>query len=113
MQIVKMANLVLRFGLELCLLAALGWWGFSVGGPLIVKILLAVLIVAGVAVVWGLFLSPRRTVPMGADARLVMEVVLFTLAVLALASLRQAVLGAALGVAYGVNRVLIMAWKQG
>ena len=113
----KLLNLALRFVLELCLLAALGWWGFSVGGPLIVKILLAVVIVVAVAAIWGVFLSPRRPVQLGGTARLVIaeqqRVALFALAVAALAATGQPALAVALGVAYIINKGLIMLWKQG
>ena len=113
MQILKMGNLALRFVLELCMLASLGAWGWSVGGTLVVKIMLAVVIVVVVATIWGVFLSPRRNVQLPAAVRLAMELVLFALAVVALAALAQPVLAAALGVAYLINKGLIMLWKQG
>ena len=47
MQTLKLANLALRFLLELCLLAALGAWGFSVGGALLVRVLLAAALAPG------------------------------------------------------------------
>ena len=113
MNSLKLLNLALRFVLELCLLAALGWWGFSVRGPLIVKIPLAVVIVVAVAALWGVFLSPRRPVQLGGAARLVLEVALFALAVAALAATGQPAMAAALGVVYVINKGLIMLWKQG
>ena len=51
----KGANLALRFLLELAALAAVGYWGWDAGGPL-----LAIAAVAAVAVVWGLFVAPKR-----------------------------------------------------
>ena len=113
MDILKLGNLALRFVLELCLLAALGYWGFSVGGTLIVKILLAALIVVAVAGIWGEFLSPKRSVQLPGAARLVMEVVLFALAVAALAATGHPAPAAALGAVYAVNLGLILLWKQG
>jgi Protein of unknown function (DUF2568) len=70
------ANLGLRFLLELCALAAVGYWGLhhhggvaqfvlGIGGPLLV------------AVVWGLFLSPKATVSIPSPARLTLELVVF------------------------------------
>ena len=113
MTILKLLNLALRFFLELCLWATLGYWGWAVGGLLIVRLLLALVIVATVVTVWGVFLSPRRPVELGGAARLALELLLFALAVAALAATGHPALGAALAVAYVINKVLIVAWKQG
>jgi hypothetical protein len=113
MNTLKLANLALRFVLELCLLAALGYWGYAVGGTLAVSILLAVMIVVGTAVVWGVLLSPKRAVQWPAAARLVLEVALFGLAVAALAGTGHPALAAALGVVYVINKGLTLGWKQG
>ena len=40
--VIQSANLALRFLLELCALAALGYWGFHTGPNLPIKIVLAV-----------------------------------------------------------------------
>jgi hypothetical protein len=112
MDILKLANLAFRFLLELCLLAAVGYWGFSAAGPLIAKIALGIGLAILVAAVWGVFLSPRRSVQLPVTARLVMEVILFALAVAALAVTGQSALAATLAVAYAINRILILAWKQ-
>jgi hypothetical protein len=109
----KLLNLALRFVLELCLLAALGYWGYAVGATPVVKFLLAVVIVVGAAAIWGVFLSPKRPVQLGGAARLVMEAALFALAVAALAATGHQALAVALGVAYVINKGLIMLWKQG
>jgi hypothetical protein len=50
-QALHWANLALAFALELCALAALCYWGFSVGGGPVAK-----------AVLWGLFAAPRAPV---------------------------------------------------
>ena len=42
MTVIQSANLALRFILELCALAALGYWGFQTGQNLFVKIVLAI-----------------------------------------------------------------------
>ena len=62
------ANLVLRFVLELAALAAVGYWGWDAGGPL-----LAIAAVAAVAVVWGLFLAPKRRFDLAAPIRFAVE----------------------------------------
>jgi len=59
LELIKGANLALRFLLELCALGALGYWGFKTGGGAIGKITLGVGAPLVAAVVWGTFLSPR------------------------------------------------------
>ncbi len=112
MDILKLLNLALRFVLELCLWGTLGYWGWVLGSTPIVKLLLALVFVAVVVTGWGVFLSPRRPVELGGAARLALELVLFALAVAALAATGHPGLGAALAVVYVINKGLILAWKQ-
>ena len=113
MDILKLVNLAGRFVLELCLWGTLGYWGGGAGGTPIVKLLLALVIVAVVVIGWGVFLSPRRPVELGGAARLALELVLFAFAVVALAATGHPALGAALAVVYVINKALILAWNQG
>src|SRR5689334_23481657 len=57
------ANLGLRFLLELCMLAALGYWGFQAGDGPVLKIVLGLGAPLLAAVVWGLFIAPRAIRP--------------------------------------------------
>ncbi len=56
------ANLTLAFVLELCALAALCYWGFSVGGGPVAKAVLGIGAPVCAAVLWGLFAAPRAPV---------------------------------------------------
>jgi hypothetical protein len=59
--ILKGANLVLRFLLELCALAALCYWGFKTGTGSISKAVLGIGAPLAAAVLWGLsWLRPLR-----------------------------------------------------
>nr|WP_132746757.1 DUF2568 domain-containing protein [Scopulibacillus darangshiensis] len=42
MIILKSANLLLRFLLELCLLASLGYWGFQIDAGMTAKVVLGI-----------------------------------------------------------------------
>ncbi len=59
LELIKGANLALRFLLELCALGLLSYWGFKTGGGLIAKILLGICAPLMAAVVWGVFVSPQ------------------------------------------------------
>ena len=61
-QVFHWANLTLAFLLELCALAALGYWGVSVGGGLVTKTALGLGAPLFAAVLWGLFAAPRAPV---------------------------------------------------
>lgn len=50
-------NAGLAFGLELAMLAALGYWGFTTGSTLATRLLLGLGAPAAAATVWGLFLA--------------------------------------------------------
>ncbi|WP_237690699.1 YrdB family protein [Paenibacillus caui] len=112
MEIIKYANLAVRFILELCLLASLGYWGFHSGKNGIVQALLGIGTPLLAAVIWGTFLSPKAAVSIAPSLQLIMEIVLFGLAAAALYAAGRLGLGAVLVVAYAVNRLLIYVWDQ-
>ncbi len=98
---VKAANLVVRFLLELCVLGALGYWGFVVGGNLFVKILLGTGAPLLAAVVWGLFVSPKAAVTLELPLKLVPEALVFGSAATALLHTGHPVLAVALLIVAG------------
>jgi hypothetical protein len=61
-QVFRWTNLTLAFVLELCALAVLGLWGFSVGGGPVTKTALGIGAPLCAAVLWGLFAAPRAPV---------------------------------------------------
>lgn len=77
------ANLTLAFVLELCALAALGYWGFSVGGGPVARVALGLGAPLLAAVLWGLFAAPRAPVSLPL-VRLGVKFVVFGSAVVAL-----------------------------
>jgi hypothetical protein len=108
----KSGNLALRFGLELCLLAAFAYWGFRLGRGLPLKLLLGLGTPAMAAVVWALFVAPKATYPVSEVARLVIELILFGLAATALNVTGKPSLAWALAAIYVINRVLLSVWGQ-
>lgn len=65
MEIIKSANLLLRFLLELCILAVLGYWGFKTGRELLLKIGLGIGAPLLAAVVWATFVAPNTRMQLG------------------------------------------------
>ena len=98
--------LAVRFVLELCALAALGWWGFSAGdGSLSYVLGLGAPVAA--AVVWGMLAAPRGRFDGRDPQRLVGEVAVFGAAVLALAVLGRWWLAAAFAIVALVDGVAV------
>ena len=77
----RWTNLALRFFLELCVFAALAFWGWHVGATLPAKIGLACGIFVLASVVWGVFLSPRARVPLSTAPWVLLQVLIFGAAV--------------------------------
>jgi hypothetical protein len=110
--LLKSANLLLRFLLELCVLAAVAYWGATTGFRLPARIGLAVGLPLLVAVIWGLLVSPGRPVDLGPALRLVIELVIFAGGVVALFARERVLLGVLLALLYIGNRILMAVWDQ-
>jgi hypothetical protein len=102
----KAANLTIRFLLELCLLAALAYWGTQTGEG-IVSVLLSIAAPILAAVVWGTFVSVKAPRRLKGFWWVAIQVVLFGAAVAALVSVGQAVLGIVFGVAVVLNLAIL------
>ncbi|WP_344446977.1 YrdB family protein [Kitasatospora nipponensis] len=74
---VKDANAALAFLVELAVYAAAGYWGFTRGGGLPKRLLLAVGAPALLIVVWALFGAPSATHPVHGAARALLELCWF------------------------------------
>ena len=112
MAIIKSISLALAFILELCLLAALAYWGFKVGSSPLLKVVFGIGAPLLVAIFWGTFLSPKAAVRLSAPLRLALQVVVFVLGALALAAAGQPKLAWALGLVFIINSSLLYVWGQ-
>ena len=89
----KLALHALRFGLELCMLAAVSYWAVELDASTIVRLALAVIVPVAVCVVWGLFVAPKAARPLPRWAWVLLQLVLFGLAAGGLAQAGEALLG--------------------
>jgi hypothetical protein len=111
MMILKLANLALRFLLEMCALSALGYWGFRTGKILITKITLGIDAPLLAALVWGTFVAPNASVIVSGSLRLVLEFIIFGLAITALYAAEHPTLAVVFGLAVVINRILMYVWE--
>ncbi|MGA5702671.1 DUF2568 domain-containing protein [Peterkaempfera bronchialis] len=79
-------SLALRFLLELCALAALGYGGYGLGGPLPLRIALAAVLPSAAALLWGRYAAPRAPVRRSPAAWLATQLAVMGAAVAALAA---------------------------
>jgi hypothetical protein len=112
LELIKGANLVLRFLLELCVLGALGYWGFKTGGGLLAKIALGIGAPLVAAVVWGTFVSPQAPVRLPWILVLGLQMLVFGSAAAGLAVTGHRSLALVFVVVVVINAILMYVWGQ-
>ncbi|MEA4906164.1 MAG: YrdB family protein [Chloroflexi bacterium] len=112
MEALKMLNVSVRFVLELCLLAAIGYWGFKTQTAWPAKILLGIGLPVFVAVIWGACVSPKAVYTLPGSIHLILEMGLLALGAVALFASGKPVLGGAYTIILIVNKILLVVWKQ-
>ena len=110
--IIKNANLALAFLLELGVLAALGYWGFQTGQGTIAKFGLGIGAPVLAVVVWWLFGAPQAMWHLNGIFRLLLEVIFFGSAAVALYTAGQHKLGVAFALLFVLNTVLVSLLEQ-
>jgi hypothetical protein len=106
-------NLILRFVFELSALAALGFWGWQYASGWWGQYALAISLPAAAAIVWGAFAVPNDPsrggvglVSVPGVVRILLELVLFSLAVWVLFDVGAVALGWGLGAAVAFHYVV-------
>ncbi|MEV0131625.1 YrdB family protein [Dactylosporangium sp. NPDC050688] len=109
----QMVNLAVRFLAELAVLAAVGYWGFTLNAGGLVKVAAGVGGPLLLVVIWALWGAPKAAMKLDGAAHLVLDVAWFGSGVLALWAAGRLTWALVLGIVYVVNLVLILVWKQG
>lgn len=103
----KALLLALAFLLELALLVAAAYWGFTRDAGWGLRLLAGLGAPLLIAVAWGLFCSPRATVPLPAPAKLTVQAACFVTGGLLLAAAGRPVPGALLVALWAVDKALL------
>ena len=111
MDALKLLNLAVRFLLELCMLAAVAFWGFKTQSSWVMKILFGIGLPVLIATLWGMFLAPKATRPLSGASFLTIELVLFSTGAFALFASGKPTLGLVYTVTVIVNKILLSVWK--
>jgi hypothetical protein len=101
------ANAVLRFPLELCMLAAFAYWGSRATSGTAANVVIAIAAPVAAVSVWAVFMAPRSKTRLPEPRRMPLEVVLFGLATAALAAAGKTGLAIGFGVAATLNTTLV------
>jgi hypothetical protein len=112
MDILKGSNLLVRFLLELCMLAAVGYWGFKTGSGGVMKVILGIGLPILIAVIWGMFVAPKAMYPLHGAAHLALGFVLLASGAFALFAAGRAELGGVYMISLVANQVLMILLKQ-
>lgn len=112
METIKSINIAVRFLLELCLVAAVAFVGYKLPSQTWLRWLAAGGFVIVTASVWGYFIAPKAEHLLLQPYRLLVELVLFGLAILGLGLIGQPKLALLFAVITAVNEVLLIIWKQ-
>lgn len=113
MNVLKGANLALRFGLELAALLAFAYWGFSLpGASTIFRAIVGLGAPILAATLWGVFAAPKSKRRLRGAPYHGFEIVFFGLAVAALVAAHSTTLGIILAVLVMINLILIEVWNQ-
>jgi hypothetical protein len=112
MNILKGINLGVRFLLELCMLAAVGYWGFKTHSSWAMKILFGIGLPILIAVIWGYFMAPKSTHRLSGVLFTVMDIILLGSGAVALYASGQVTLAWIYAVVLVASEILRLAWKQ-
>jgi hypothetical protein len=97
------ANEALAFGLELAMLAAIGWWGFESGPGRLTSALLGVGAPLAMACVWGVFAAPKARIRLPMAGVLVVKGLAFGAGAAAILALGHRGLAASFAAVAAVN----------
>jgi len=110
--VVASLNLALAFALELAMLAAFAFFGFrSVDHPLL-RWALAIALPLATAVLWGYLLAPKAANRLAMVPGILLSLLLFTLAALALHRVGQPTLAWVMAGAAILHAVFAFVWRQ-
>ena len=112
MDALRSINVAVRFLLELCVLAAVGYWGFKTGSGWFLKILFGIGAPLLIVALWGMFGAPKANMQFHGGTLLVLELVVFGSGVAALYATKRYPLALGFAAIIIINRILMFVWQQ-
>ena len=112
MAVLKNLNLALSFLLELVMLVAFGYWGFNTGDSTVVHWVLGLGVPVLAIIIWSIYNAPQSKRRLPRTPRTILEVVMFSLAALALLAAGQTTWAIVFVVFIVINQIGIYIWQQ-
>ena len=104
-----LANLGLRFLLELAGVGALGYWGYASGGVGVVRLVAGIAAPFLLIVVWGMLLAPKARSPLTRRQRTLAGTVILEMSAAALMAVGATAIGIAFGAIILLNAAMLFA----
>ena len=112
MNAVHPINLTVAFLLELAVLLAVGYWGFTLSNTAALRIVVGIGAPMLMTVLWGLFAAPRASMPLSGAAGAAFQISWFGVGALTLALAGRATLAITLAAVYLLNSALLLLARQ-
>ena len=112
MKVARSAAPGLKFVLELCMLAALAYWGAQAGGSTAADVVLAIAAPLLAAAVWGRYAAPRSPRRLPRARRVALESGVFAVAAVGLAAAGAPLLAAVFAAAVALDTLALLRWES-
>lgn len=112
MIIIKNANLLLIFLVEMAALGILGYWGFITGNNMIIKVCLGIGSPLLFAVFWGIFLAPKASFPLNPVLAYTIKFILFLLVAYVFYLTGKQISAISYLIITYVSLILTIVWRQ-
>lgn len=112
MAALRIINLGVRFLLELASLAAFGYWGATLRASGALRAVLAIALPLAVALLWGLFISPKARYSTGRPGQVGLGLIVFLVAALLLRERGHVAVGATFAIIALVSSALLYVLPQ-
>jgi hypothetical protein len=107
MSTLRVINLGVRFLLELGALVAFGYWGATLRGSVAQRALVAIALPLAIALLWGLFISPKARYSTGRSGQVGLGLLVFLVAALLLRERGQVAMAATFAVTAVISSMLL------
>jgi hypothetical protein len=93
--------------MELAMLFSFSYWGFHIDKGLFFKIMVGIGTPLIFAIIWGIFIAPKASIPVSTPIRIVLQLILFSCAVFALYVSGKSSLAVIFGIVVVIEMILM------
>lgn len=112
LSLLKTLNLALAFFLELFMLYAIGYWGFTLKQDTLIRWATGIGLPLLITMVWGVFLAPKSIVISPFAVKMTGKFILFVIAALLLYNAGRQQMAIVFIVIVTINFILLFLWRK-